>query len=143
MKDQTNAVLLVDDQKTMVRIMRTLLGQIGFNDVDEAQGGAEALTMMRARKHRLVISDWNMSPMTGLQLLKEIRADPELVNTPFIVVTAEARIDHVVAAKKAGCDGYIVKPFTVQTLGAKIDAVLSFDPTRRHFVQEREAPAVS
>jgi two-component system, chemotaxis family, chemotaxis protein CheY len=141
MADLMTSVLIVDDQKSMVKIFRTLLEQIGFKAVDEAQGGPQALTMMRAKKYGLVISDWNMQPMSGLHLLKEVRNDKALVNTPFIIATGETRIDHVVAAKKAGADAYIVKPFTAQTLSAKVESVLALDPTKRHVVQMREAPA--
>jgi two-component system chemotaxis response regulator CheY len=141
MADLTQSVLIVDDQKSMVKIFRTLLEQIGFKAIDEAHGGPQALTMMRAKRYALVISDWNMQPMSGLHLLKEVRNDKALVSTPFIIATGETRIDHVVAAKKAGADAYLVKPFTVQTLSAKIESVLASDPANRHAVQEREAPA--
>jgi two-component system chemotaxis response regulator CheY len=143
MADLMTPVLIVDDQKSMVKIVRTLFEEIGFKAVDDAQGGPQALTMMRAKKYGLVISDWNMQPMSGLHLLKEIRNDKALANTPFIIATGETRIDHVVAAKKAGADAYIVKPFTAQTLSAKVESVLALDPTKRHVVQESEAPATA
>ena len=121
--DNTMPVLVVDDYKTMIRIIRNLLKQLGFNDVDDATDGADALGKMRARRYGLVISDWNMEPMTGYELLKEVRADETLKPTPFIMVTAESKTENVIAAKKAGVNNYIVKPFNAQTLKNKIDAV--------------------
>ena len=123
--DTTMPVLVVDDYKTMVRIIRNLLKQLGFNDVDEASDGREALAKMRQRRYGLVISDWNMEPMTGYELLKEIRADSSLARTPFIMVTAESKTENVIAAKKAGVNNYIVKPFNAQTLKGKIDAIFA------------------
>jgi two-component system chemotaxis response regulator CheY len=121
--DHTMPILVVDDYKTMIRIIRNLLKQIGFDDVDEAADGSEALGKMREKKCGLVISDWNMEPMTGYELLKEVRADEKLSRTPFIMVTAESKTENVIAAKKAGVNNYIVKPFNAQTLKSKIDAV--------------------
>jgi len=121
--DHTMPILVVDDYKTMIRIIRNLLKQIGFEDVDEAADGSEALGKMREKKYGLVISDWNMEPMTGYELLKEVRADEKLARTPFIMVTAESKTENVIAAKKAGVNNYIVKPFNAQTLKSKIDAV--------------------
>ncbi len=118
-------ILVVDDYKTMIRIIRNLLKQLGFEDVDEAADGTEALGKMRERKYGLVISDWNMEPMTGYELLKEVRSDTSLARTPFIMVTAESKTENVIAAKKAGVNNYIVKPFNAQTLKSKIDAVFS------------------
>lgn len=118
-------VLVVDDYKTMVRIIRNLFKQLGFADVDEANDGNAALGMMRETDDGLVISDWNMEPMTGFELLREIRADNHLSRTPFIMVTAESKTDNVVTAKKAGVNNYIVKPFNAATLKSKIDAVFS------------------
>jgi two-component system chemotaxis response regulator CheY len=121
--DMTMPVLVVDDYNTMIRIIRNLLKQLGFEDVDDASDGSAALIKMRDKKYGLVISDWNMEPMTGYELLKEVRADPGLTKTPFIMVTAESKTENVIAAKKAGVNNYIVKPFNAQTLKAKIDAV--------------------
>ena len=121
--DHTMPILVVDDYKTMIRIIRNLLKQIGFEDVDEAADGSEALGKMREKKYGLVISDWNMEPMTGYELLREVRADEKLSRTPFIMVTAESKTENVIAAKKAGVNNYIVKPFNAQTLKSKIDAV--------------------
>ena len=121
--DLSMPILVVDDYKTMIRIIRNLLKQLGFNDVDEASDGTEALAKLREKRYGLVISDWNMEPMTGYQLLKEVRADDSLRSTPFIMVTAESNTENVIAAKKAGVNNYIVKPFNAQTLKGKIEAV--------------------
>ncbi len=121
--DLTTPVLVVDDYNTMIRIIRNLLKQLGFEHIDDANDGTAALAKMRERKYGLVISDWNMEPMTGFGLLKEMRADPDLSQTPFIMVTAESKTENVIAAKKAGVSNYIVKPFNAQTLKSKIDAV--------------------
>ncbi|WP_114943958.1 response regulator [Microvirga calopogonii] len=123
--DLSTPVLVVDDYQTMVRILRNLLKQIGFNDVDDASDGQAALEKLRARKYGLVISDWNMAPMTGYELLQQVRADAELNALPFIMVTAEAKTENVVAAKKAGVNNYIVKPFNAETLRTKISAVFN------------------
>ena len=119
------SVLVVDDYSTMVRIIRNLLRQLGFEDVDDAHDGAAALAKMHCKRYGLVISDWNMEPMTGYDLLKQVRADPGFGQTPFIMVTAESKTENVIAAKKAGVNNYIVKPFNAQTLKAKIEAVFT------------------
>jgi len=118
------SILVVDDYRTMVRIIRNFLKQIGYENVDEASDGTEALEKIRAKGYGLVISDWNMEPMTGLDLLKELRADKTHEKTPFIMVTAESKADNVIAAKQAGVDNYIVKPFNAATLKSKIQTVL-------------------
>ena len=100
--DPSMPVLVVDDYSTMVRIIRNLLRQVGFSDVDDANDGAAALAKMRAKRYGLVISDWNMEPMSGYELLLQVRADPALGETPFIMVTAESKTDNVMAARKAG-----------------------------------------
>jgi two-component system chemotaxis response regulator CheY len=122
--DKTTHILIVDDYKTMLRIIRNLLRQLDFNNVDEATDGAQALAMLRSGNYGLVISDWNMQPMTGLQLLQEVRADAKLRNLPFIMVTAESKTENVIAAKQAGVSNYIVKPFNAETLKEKIEKVL-------------------
>jgi two-component system chemotaxis response regulator CheY len=121
--DLSMPVLVLDDYNTMVRIIRNLLRQLGFENVDDASDGTSALAKMRERKYGLVISDWNMEPMTGYDLLREVRADPALAATPFIMITAESKTENVIAAKKAGVSNYIVKPFNAQTLRNKIEAV--------------------
>jgi two-component system chemotaxis response regulator CheY len=126
--DATMPILVVDDYNTMIRIIRNLLKQLGFENVDDANDGTSALAKMREKNYGLVISDWNMSPMTGYDLLRAIRADPALSKTPFIMVTAESKTDNVIAAKKAGVDNYIVKPFNAQTLQHKIQAVFPDAP---------------
>ena len=123
--DPSIPVLVVDDYSTMVRIIRNLLRQLGFADVDDAPDGAAALAKMHAKRYGLVISDWNMEPMTGFDLLCQVRDDPELGETPFIMVTAESRTENVIAARKAGVNNYIVKPFNAQTLKSKIEAVFA------------------
>jgi two-component system, chemotaxis family, chemotaxis protein CheY len=130
--DPSMPVLVVDDYSTMVRIIRNLLRQVGFSDVDDANDGAAALAKMRAKRYGLVISDWNMEPMSGYELLLQVRADPALGETPFIMVTAESKTDNVIAARKAGVNNYIVKPFNAQTLRTKIEAV---------FAEAESAPA--
>ena len=116
-------ILVVDDYQTMVRIIRNLLKQLGFDDVDDASDGTAALARLKGRKYGLVISDWNMEPMTGYELLRHVRADEGLRTTPFIMVTAESKTENVIAAKKAGVNNYIVKPFNAATLKTKIEAV--------------------
>jgi two-component system, chemotaxis family, chemotaxis protein CheY len=123
--DLSIPVLVVDDYNTMIRIIRNLLKQLGFQDIDDAADGSAALGKMREKKYGLVISDWNMEPMTGYELLKEVRSDPGLSKTPFIMVTAESKTENVIAAKKAGVNNYIVKPFNAQTLKTKIEAVFA------------------
>ncbi|MGX1101195.1 chemotaxis response regulator CheY [Amorphus sp. MBR-141] len=121
--DFSMPVLVVDDYKTMIRIIKNLLKQLGFEDVDEATDGTEALGKLKERTYGLVISDWNMQPMTGYELLQHVRSDDVLSAIPFIMVTAEAKTENVVAAKKAGVSNYIVKPFNAQTLKGKIETV--------------------
>jgi len=122
--DMSMQILVVDDYKTMIRIISNLLKQLGFNNVDSAADGAEALEKMRHGGYGLVISDWNMEPMTGFELLTEVRADAKLKPTPFIMVTAESKTENVVAAKKAGVNNYIVKPFNAATLKSKMVSVI-------------------
>ncbi len=116
-------ILVVDDYQTMIRIIRNLLKQLGFENVDDATNGTQAIEKLRSRKYGLVISDWNMEPMTGYELLRHVRSDAQLKDTPFIMITAESKTENVIAAKKAGVNSYIVKPFNAQTLRSKIEAV--------------------
>ncbi len=122
--DMNMNILIVDDYKTMLRIISNLLKQLGFKNIEEATDGSEALRKLREGNFHLVISDWNMAPMTGLQLLKEVRADAKLKPLPFIMVTAESKTENVVEAKTAGVSNYIVKPFNAETLKTKLTAVL-------------------
>ena len=109
----------------MLRIIRNLLKQLGFDNVDEATDGTAALQKLRERgDYSLVISDWNMEPMTGVDLLKAVRDDGAIQATPFIMVTAESKTENVVAAKQAGVDNYVVKPFNAETLKKKLTAVI-------------------
>jgi two-component system chemotaxis response regulator CheY len=127
--DLSMPVLVVDDYQTMIRIICNLLKQLGFQNIDNATDGATALAKMRAGRYGLVISDWNMEPMSGYELLKEIRADVRLGKTPFIMITAESKTENVISAKRAGVNNYIVKPFNAETLQHKIAAVFAEDPT--------------
>ena len=123
--DKNMNVLIVDDYNTMLRIIKNLLKQLGFSNVDEASDGSAALEKVKAKSYGLIISDWNMEPMTGLELLKEIRtSDAAYKDTPFIMVTAESKTENVIAAKQAGVNNYIVKPFNAETLKTKMTAVL-------------------
>lgn len=122
--DPNMPILIVDDYKTMLRIIRNLLLQLNFTNIEEATDGSMALRKLREAPFSLVISDWNMEPMTGLQLLKEVRADAKLKDMPFIMITAEAKTENVVMAKKAGVSNYIVKPFNAETLKGKMKTVI-------------------
>jgi len=118
-------VLIVDDYNTMLRIIKNLLKQLGFANVDEAMDGQEAFKKVQEKKYGLIISDWNMEPMTGLELLQAVRGSGgSFAKTPFIMVTAESKTENVIAAKKAGVDNYIVKPFNAETLKTKMVSVI-------------------
>ena len=121
--DLSMPVLVVDDYNTMIRIICNLLKQLGYQNIDNATDGATALAKFRAGRYGLVISDWNMEPMSGYDLLKEVRSDAKLGKTPFIMITAESKTENVIAAKQAGVNNYIVKPFNADTLKHKIEAV--------------------
>jgi two-component system chemotaxis response regulator CheY len=118
-------VLIVDDYKTMLRIIGNLLKQLGFSNIDEATDGSMALELCENKKYGLIISDWNMEPMSGLEFLKQLRAGAGINKmAPFIMVTAESKTENVIAAKQAGVNNYIVKPFNADTLRTKITSVL-------------------
>ena len=118
-------ILIVDDYQTMLRIVRNLLRQLGFTNVEEASDGKAALALLQASSDvGLIISDWNMEPMTGIQLLREVRADPKLKHIPFIMVTAESKPENVIAAKQAGVSNYVVKPFNADVLKGKMASVI-------------------
>jgi two-component system, chemotaxis family, chemotaxis protein CheY len=123
MTDQNMKILTVDDFSTMRRIIRNMLRQLGYTNVVEAEDGAEALSLLQREKVDFVISDWNMPHMSGLDLLKAIRADDNLKPLPVLLVTAEALKENVVEALKAGVNNYVIKPFTAETLKEKIDAI--------------------
>src|SRR5580658_8773224 len=127
-------VLVVDDHDATVKIVRSLLRQVGFVDVDDVNNGAEALTKMRLKRYGLAISEWQLEPMTGDDFLREVRHDPGFKRTPLIVI-GESNSENVVAAKRAGANLYIVKPFDAQTLKAKIEAVFA---TRTAPLPERQ-----
>ena len=119
------SVLIVDDYKTMLRIIKNLLKQLEFTNVDEANDGEEALHKLKEKSYGLVISDWNMEPISGIELLKQVRQGSSAnKNVPFIMVTAESKTENVIAAKEAGVNNYIVKPFNAQTLKTKMESVL-------------------
>ncbi len=123
--DMNMNVLIVDDYATMLRIIKNLLKQLGFNNIEEASDGTEAYEKLSQKEYGLVISDWNMEPMTGFEFLKKVRASDKPYKTvPFIMVTAESKTENVIAAKQAGVNNYIVKPFNAETLRGKISAVL-------------------
>jgi two-component system, chemotaxis family, chemotaxis protein CheY len=138
--DRFMPVLVVDDHGTMIKVVRSQLRQLGFADVDEANSGAEALTKLCIRRYGLIFSDWHMEPMSGLDLLMAIRGDAGLKQTPFIMVTGESRSENVIAAKRAGVSGYIVKPFNAEMLKVKIEAVFA---TRAKALGERPAMSTS
>jgi two-component system chemotaxis response regulator CheY len=118
----TVKVLIVDDYQTMLRVIRNLLDQIGFKDIDEATDGQMALGKIAHKQYDLIISDWNMEPMSGIDLLKSVRGAGN--DVPFVMVTAESKTENIIAAKQAGVNNYIVKPFNADTLKVKIQSVL-------------------
>ena len=122
--DMNMKVLIVEDYKTMLRVLHSLLRQMNFTDIEEAEDGAKALEKLKQDTFGLVISDWNMEPMSGMELLKEIRADEGMKDLPFIMITAESSSENVKAAKEAGVSNYIIKPFTAETLQTKLVSVL-------------------
>jgi two-component system chemotaxis response regulator CheY len=122
--DKHIKILVVDDFATMRKVIRNLLKQVGYENIVEAEDGVIALKTLKSQKIDLVVSDWNMPNMTGLELLKAVRSDEELKATPFLMVTAEALQDNVIAAVKAGVSNYIVKPFTAEVLNDKITKIL-------------------
>lgn len=125
MSIKAKRVLVVDDYRTMIRVIRSLLKQIGFDDIDEATDGSAALALMKEKSYDLIISDWNMEPMSGIEFLRAVRTSGAASqNTPFIMVTAESRVENIIVARKAGVSNYIVKPFSAETLKAKIEAVM-------------------
>ncbi len=117
-------ILIVDDFATMRKVIRNLLKQVGYENIMEADNGEAGLAVLKSHKIDFVISDWNMPVMTGLDLLKSVRADADICKTPFLMVTAEALKENVVAAVKAGVSNYIVKPFTAEVLNEKIEKII-------------------
>ena len=123
--DKTIKVMVVDDFATMRRIVKGVLKNLGFNNIIEAENGKDAFTELKKESVGLIVSDWNMPNMTGLELLKAVRGDKDLKDTPFIMVTAEGQKENVVEAVKAGVNNYIIKPFTPETFQEKLEKVFS------------------
>ncbi|MGM0833669.1 chemotaxis response regulator CheY [Halomonas qinghailakensis] len=123
MADKNMSFLVVDDFPTMRRIVRSLLKELGFTNVDEAEDGQDALNKLRAGNFEFVVSDWNMPNLDGLEMLKEIRQDEALKGLPVLMVTAEAKKENIIAAAQAGANGYVVKPFTAATLEEKLNKI--------------------
>lgn len=123
MADKNMSFLVVDDFPTMRRIVRSLLKELGFTNVDEAEDGQDALNKLRAGNFEFVVSDWNMPNLDGLEMLKEIRQDDALKELPVLMVTAEAKKENIIAAAQAGANGYVVKPFTAATLEEKLNKI--------------------
>jgi two-component system, chemotaxis family, chemotaxis protein CheY len=123
MPDPNMKFLVVDDFSTMRRIVRNLLKELGYTNVDEAEDGAMGLSKLRSSQFDFVISDWNMPNMDGLTMLQQIRADPALSKLPVLMVTAEAKKENIIAAAQAGANGYVVKPFTAATLDEKLGKI--------------------
>ena len=125
MLDTSIQVLVVDDMSTMRRIVKTVLKQIGYSNIIEAENGQEALKKLKEGGYGLVVSDWNMPVMQGIELLREVRADPELRSLPFLMVTAEAQKENIIEAVQAGVSNYVVKPFTPEALQEKLNKIFA------------------
>jgi len=123
MADKNLKLLVVDDFSTMRRIVRNLLKELGYTNVDEAEDGIAALQKLKGSNFQFVITDWNMPNMTGIELLKAIRADAGLKHLPVLMITAEAKKENIIEAAKSGASGYIVKPFTAATLDEKLGKI--------------------
>ncbi len=121
--DPNMKILIVDDMSTMRRITKNFLKQLGFNNLEEAENGQDGLNKLRADKYGFVVSDWNIPVMTGIEMLRAIRADEKLKTTPVLMVTAEAQKENIVEAAQAGVNNYVVKPFTAEILQDKINKI--------------------
>jgi two-component system chemotaxis response regulator CheY len=121
--DKNMKILVVDDFSTMRRIVRNLLRDLGFTNTFEADDGKTALPMLKEGNYDFLVTDWNMPGMTGIDLLKAVRADPKLVNLPVLMVTAEAKREQIILAAQTGVNGYVIKPFTAATLREKIEKI--------------------
>ena len=139
--ETSTPILVVDDEWMMVEIITSLLKKLNFSDVDFAADGESALALMRQKPYGLVISDLNMEGMSGLKFLRTVRSDPQLKNTPFIMTTASQAIDNAIAAKHAGVDNYLLKPFSVEVLGRKIETVLTRAALSAEAQREEEEPS--
>ena len=124
MSQENLKFLVVDDFSTMRRIVRNLLKELGFTNVDEAEDGVAALAKLKGGKFDFVISDWNMPNMTGIELLRAVRSDPSLASLPVLMITAEAKKENIIEAAQAKANGYIVKPFTAAVLDEKLNKIL-------------------
>ena len=122
--DLSKPVLIVDDYKTMLRIIRNLLKQLGFENIEEASDGNQALKKLRDKRYGLVISDWNMRPMMGMELLRQVRSDAHLDEVPFVMIAAENKAENAKAARRAGANAYLVKPFNAVTLKTNLTSVI-------------------
>ncbi|WP_334146104.1 response regulator [Hyphomicrobium sp.] len=118
-------LLIVEDREVMLKIIRRLLVELGFVRIDQAANGCQAVGMIREKRYDLILSDWNMDGMSGFDLLKVVRADPRTHQTPFVLVTAEAKRENILAAKAAGATGYLVKPFKLDVLERTLEGVLA------------------
>jgi two-component system chemotaxis response regulator CheY len=125
MTDKNMRILVVDDFPTMRRIIRSLLRELGFSNVEEAEDGGDAMSKLKKSPFELVISDWNMPNVDGLEMLQQIRASDDLKALPVLMVTAEAKKENIIAAAKAGANGYVVKPFTAATLEEKLNKIFA------------------
>jgi len=125
MIDTSIKVLVVDDMSTMRRIVKNVLKQIGFSDIVEAENGQDALSKLKVGDIGLIVSDWNMPVMQGVELLRSVRADPELKHLPFLMVTAEAQKENIIEAVQAGVSNYVVKPFTAEALQGKLEKIFA------------------
>ena len=125
MLDTSLKVLVVDDMSTMRRIVKNVLKQIGYSDITEAENGQDAFTKLKVGGFGLVVSDWNMPVMPGIELLRSVRADPELKALPFLMVTAEAQKENIIEAVQAGVSNYVVKPFTADALQEKLEKIFA------------------
>jgi len=123
--DKNIKILIVDDFSTMRRIVKNILRQLNYNNIVEADDGSTAIDLLQKEKIDMVVSDWNMPKMTGLELLKAVRSDDALKDIPFLMVTAEAQQENIIEAVKSGVSNYIVKPFTAETLGQKINQIFN------------------
>jgi two-component system chemotaxis response regulator CheY len=123
--DLNMKVLIVDDFATMRRILKNVLKQIGFTNINEADDGKTALKELKKERYDLILCDWNMPEMTGLELLNRVRSDNELGKIPFVMVTAEAQKDNILEAVKAGVSNYVVKPFTLETISEKLEKIFA------------------
>lgn len=121
--DRNMNILVVDDFSTMRRIIKNLLKELGFSNIDEADDGSTALPKLKKGEYDFLVTDWNMPGMTGIDLLKAVRADPKLASLPVLMVTAEAKKEQIVMAAQAGVNGYVVKPFNAATLKEKIEKI--------------------